>query len=54
MTFGPFIEHLDPAERRARCRALRAIALLVTRADSSLMPWPLPRLTTPLLMTPPS
>jgi hypothetical protein len=29
MTYGPFAAGLDPAERRARCRALRSLALLI-------------------------
>jgi hypothetical protein len=32
MSFGPWISNIDPCERRARLRALRAIASLVTRA----------------------
>lgn len=27
--FGPWADHLEPGERVARCRALRALALLI-------------------------
>jgi hypothetical protein len=33
VTFGPLVDGLDLAKRRARCRALRALALLILNDD---------------------
>jgi len=35
--FGPWSDGIEPAERRARCRALRALAMLIIGQDHELV-----------------
>jgi hypothetical protein len=38
VTYGPFVANLDHAERRARCRALRALGVVLLGQAHPLLP----------------